>query len=41
MQLLVIGGTHFVGRAMVEDAVARGHERDGLPSWVCGARRVP
>jgi 2'-hydroxyisoflavone reductase len=26
MQLLVIGGTHFVGRAMVEDAVARGHD---------------
>lgn len=25
MHLLVIGGTHFVGRAMVEDAVARGH----------------
>jgi 2'-hydroxyisoflavone reductase len=25
MRLLVIGGTHFVGRAMVEDAVARGH----------------
>ena len=32
MQLLVIGGTHSSGRAMVEDAVARGHERDGLPS---------
>lgn len=26
MQLLVIGGTHFVGRALVEDAVARGHD---------------
>jgi 2'-hydroxyisoflavone reductase len=26
MQLLVIGGTHFVGRATVEDAVARGHD---------------
>ena len=26
MQLLVIGGTHFVGRALVEDAVERGHE---------------
>jgi 2'-hydroxyisoflavone reductase len=26
MKLLVIGGTHFVGRAAVEDAVARGHE---------------
>jgi 2'-hydroxyisoflavone reductase len=26
MRLLVIGGTHFVGRAVVEDAVARGHE---------------
>jgi 2'-hydroxyisoflavone reductase len=26
MQLLVIGGTHFVGRAMVEDAVARGYD---------------
>jgi 2'-hydroxyisoflavone reductase len=26
MRLVVIGGTHFVGRAMVEDAVARGHE---------------
>ena len=26
MQLLVIGGTHFVGRAFVEDAVERGHE---------------
>ena len=26
MKLLVIGGTHFVGRAMVEDAVARGHD---------------
>ena len=25
MQLLVIGGTHFVGRAIVEDAVDRGH----------------
>lgn len=26
MKLLVIGGTHFVGRAMVEEAVARGHD---------------
>ena len=26
MQLLVIGGTHFVGRAIVEDAVERGHD---------------
>ena len=26
MKLLVIGGTHFVGRAAVEDAVSRGHE---------------
>ncbi|MGZ5295393.1 MAG: epimerase [Actinomycetota bacterium] len=26
MRLLVIGGTHFVGRALVEDAVARGHD---------------
>jgi 2'-hydroxyisoflavone reductase len=26
MKLLMIGGTHFVGRAMVEDAVARGHD---------------
>ena len=26
MQLLVIGGTHFVGRALVEDAVERGHD---------------
>jgi len=26
MQLLVIGGTHFVGRALVEDAVGRGHD---------------
>ncbi len=26
MKLLVIGGTHFVGRAAVEDAVARGHD---------------
>ena len=26
MRLLVIGGTHFVGRAMVEDAVGRGHD---------------
>ncbi len=25
MDLLIIGGTHFVGRALVEDAVARGH----------------
>ncbi len=25
MDLLIIGGTHFVGRAIVEDAVARGH----------------
>lgn len=25
MRLLVIGGTHFVGRAVVEDAVVRGH----------------
>ena len=25
MRLLVIGGTHFAGRAVVEDAVARGH----------------
>ena len=41
MRLLVIGGTHFVGRAVVEDAVARGHavtvfhrggtEPDGFP----------
>jgi 2'-hydroxyisoflavone reductase len=41
MKLLVIGGTHFVGRAVVEDAVARGHgvtifhrglvEPDGFP----------
>jgi len=26
MKLLVIGGTQFVGRAVIEDAVARGHE---------------
>jgi nucleoside-diphosphate-sugar epimerase len=26
MQLLVIGGTHFVGRALVEGAVHRGHD---------------
>lgn len=26
MKLLVIGGTHFVGRAMVEDAIVRGHD---------------
>lgn len=26
MKLLVIGGTHFVGRAVVEDAAARGHD---------------
>jgi nucleoside-diphosphate-sugar epimerase len=26
MQLLVIGGTHFVGRALVEGAVERGHD---------------
>src|SRR5262245_16528973 len=26
MRMLFIGGTHFVGRAMVESAVARGHE---------------
>ena len=26
MELLVIGGTHFVGRAVVEDAVLRGHD---------------
>jgi 2'-hydroxyisoflavone reductase len=26
VKLLVIGGTHFVGRAVVEDAVARGHD---------------
>jgi nucleoside-diphosphate-sugar epimerase len=26
MQLLVIGGTHFVGRALVEGAVQRGHD---------------
>jgi 2'-hydroxyisoflavone reductase len=41
VKLLVIGGTHFVGRAAVEDAVARGHavtvfhrgpvEPDGFP----------
>jgi 2'-hydroxyisoflavone reductase len=41
VKLLVIGGTHFVGRAVVEDAVARGHavtvfhrgpaEPDGFP----------
>ena len=26
MKLLIIGGTHFVGRAVVEDAVERGHD---------------
>jgi 2'-hydroxyisoflavone reductase len=26
VKLLVIGGTHFVGRAVVEDAVVRGHD---------------
>ncbi len=26
MKLVVIGGTHFVGRAVVEEAAARGHE---------------
>jgi 2'-hydroxyisoflavone reductase len=26
MKVLVIGGTHFVGRALVEDAVERGHD---------------
>jgi 2'-hydroxyisoflavone reductase len=26
VKLLVIGGTHFVGRAVVDDAVARGHD---------------
>nr|MBA3717250.1 NAD-dependent epimerase/dehydratase family protein [Actinomycetota bacterium] len=26
MRLLIIGGTRFLGRALVEDALARGHE---------------
>ena len=26
MKLLVLGGTQFVGRALVDEALARGHE---------------
>jgi nucleoside-diphosphate-sugar epimerase len=26
MRLLVLGGTHFLGRAIVDDAISRGYE---------------
>jgi 2'-hydroxyisoflavone reductase len=37
MRLLVLGGTRFVGRAVVEDALARGWQVDALHRGVTGA----
>ncbi len=37
MRLLVLGGTHFVGRALVEEAVAAGDEVTTLTSGASGA----
>ena len=37
MRLLVLGGTRFVGRALVEEALARGHEVTALHRGVTGA----
>jgi 2'-hydroxyisoflavone reductase len=37
MRLLVLGGTRFVGRAVVEEALARGHEVDAVHRGVTGA----
>lgn len=39
MRLLVLGGTRFVGRALVEEALARGHEVTALHRGVTG--RLP
>lgn len=36
MRLLVLGGTRFVGRAVVEEALARGHEVDAVHRGVTG-----
>lgn len=36
MRLLVLGGTRFVGRAVVEEAVARGHEVEAVHRGVTG-----
>ncbi|WP_370617638.1 NAD-dependent epimerase/dehydratase family protein [Mumia qirimensis] len=37
MRLLVLGGTHHVGRAVVEDALARGHEVTTVTRGASGA----
>ena len=37
MRLLVLGGTRFVGRAVVEEALARGWEVDAVHRGVTGA----
>jgi 2'-hydroxyisoflavone reductase len=37
MRLLVLGGTRFVGHAVVEQALARGHEVDAVHRGVTGA----
>ena len=37
MRLLVLGGTHFVGRSVVEEAVALGHRVTTLTSGRSGA----
>lgn len=36
MRLLVLGGTRFVGRALVEEALARGHHVDALHRGLTG-----
>lgn len=36
MKILVLGGTHFVGRALVEEAVAAGHDVTTLTRGVSG-----
>lgn len=36
MRLLVLGGTRFVGRAVVEEALARGHEVDAVHRGITG-----
>lgn len=41
MRLLILGGTSFVGRAIVEDALARGHELTLFTRGVTGADLFP
>jgi 2'-hydroxyisoflavone reductase len=46
MEILIIGGTRFLGKALAEDAVARGHQvtlfnrGQTNPDWFPGVKKI-